>query len=265
MKIIDGHQQRELKKQLFLAIDQHDNDEAKRLIEQDEVDINAFAPRFKYDYKKPINIPCGFTPLMFAIRKNNPVLFSYFLDQGADTYVGGYAVSNDDEPEAFPVGTALHIASQGRLAMLRELLDRGMAADYTDRNDYPTPLANLCLYFQPNYLDSIKLLVERGADVKRLDTRGNNMLYRAMVLGNQTNELLWFLISRGIDIDHQNNQGKTVFDLDRPFKNTQIPNFNEGMAFLKKYHENKKDSAYLKTLLDTPVDRKGDGEAGLLF
>lgn len=255
-KVVYHHEYIELVREFFKAMDQNDNETSLRLLDEG-VSLNNSCPRFEHERKRnvqPYVYPVGLTPLMLAIRKNNRFMFDHLIERGADIFCGGYKADMGEEPEVRYIGSPLHFAVAGKPDMVTTLLDLGVPPDYRGRNDYITPLADACAQFRSSSMPCIKILVDRGADIKQLSKNGDSLLHYAMELGTQNKELLEYLIKSGLDIYQKNKKGRSVFDLEGPFNPNFQPQFDESMKFLKEYRKNLEENTSLDNLINTDED-----------
>lgn len=103
-----------------------------------------------------------------------------------------------------PLMVAQSLNINAALSVTQTLIDRGADVNHTD-NDGNTALIlntkNNC------YKNIVKELVKAGADVNALDKLGNSALYYALKYGDQ--ESARFMIKKGADYNHENNEGVT--------------------------------------------------------
>ncbi|KAI1209023.1 uncharacterized protein F4807DRAFT_428541 [Annulohypoxylon truncatum] len=195
---------------LEVAVDGgHDNDRG--------VDINA---KDKH----------GQTALHIAINRDHEGMARLLIDHGADTNAKDKkgrtplnSLSGSEKSESFVkmlvdhdaevntrdyLGkTPLFIAVEHyRLGLINSLLDHGVDINAKDcYND--TALQSLCVYGGKMCYDLARLLIDRGADTKATDKRGNGLLHKAAAGGNE--DLVKYLIDCNIDIDARDRHGRT--------------------------------------------------------
>lgn len=147
------------------------------------------------------------TPLMMAVRSNNLTAARLLIEHGATvdatTRVGetprwvppnagggshGLGIIRGGWPErgsraAVPGGmTALQYAARdGRLALVRTLVDAGADVNKAEAND----ISPLLMAITNDHMDVARLLVERGADVNSADFWGRTPLFSAVEIRNR--------------------------------------------------------------------------------
>lgn len=103
-----------------------------------------------------------------------------------------------------PIMLLQYLDINTNISILPMLIDRGADVNHID-NDGNSALIlnakNQC------YKGAVKELVRAGADVNQADRLGNNALYYALKYGDQ--ESARFLIKKGADYNHANNDGVT--------------------------------------------------------
>jgi len=104
--------------------------------------------------------------------------------------------------------TALNMASYcGYTEMVKELLDAGASIDKGTTDDNTT---SLCLACQEGKLDTIKLLIERGANVNHKTDLGSTPLHSAAAcIAPSRVEVLEYMLSKGALPDVQDTKGNT--------------------------------------------------------
>lgn len=99
----------------------------------------------------------------------------------------------------------------GDIHTLRELLDNGLDPNYTRFEllyGIETSLLKLAVFH--NQFEMTKLLISRGADVNKISDHGRNILFTAV---NRCHfNIIGLLISHGIDYNHKDYFGDTIFD-----------------------------------------------------
>lgn len=105
--------------------------------------------------------------------------------------------------------SAIHYAAKNEhLEMLQVMIDKGVDVNHAD-NDGNTALIlnakNNC------YKGVIKELIKAGADVNAYDKLGNSALYYALKYGDL--ESSRFMIKKGADFNHANNEGVTPMEV----------------------------------------------------
>lgn len=106
----------------------------------------------------------------------------------------------------------IHSASrQGRVDIVRLLLDRGADADIQSRTRTDGGQAALHIAARNNYLELIQLLLARGADPNIQDNRGNTPLHDAAIGGQRT--ITRALVRAGADTDTRNREGESAVEV----------------------------------------------------
>jgi len=129
-------------------------------------------------------------PIHISVINNNIEQVEKYLKNGIDIDIKGeYSC------------TPLHYACQnGNLEMIRVLLK--FNANVNSKNSYSTsyPLFDAVTAIdEDNYYQILKLLIDAGADIHRVDSFGNTLLHYAVEKENL--DLINLLISLGIDIN----------------------------------------------------------------
>ena len=81
-----------------------------------------------------------------------------------------------------------------------------------------TPLHYENIYY--GYIESLKLLLEKGANIEAMDKSGKTPLHYASVYGKI--ESLKLLLEKGANIEAMDQDGQTPLDMSRSFETTQI-------------------------------------------
>ncbi len=181
--------------------------------------------------KAQVNLP-GTTPvIVHAVKNGNPTLVKMLLDVGANTFLpdqtpilslcvdsslSSYAKEEnyllvadilmkhglnvnavDDYNE-----TALYKAThQGLLNFMNLFLQNGASVKIADKTGRtPIQIAR--------DIDSLKLLLQFGADINEKDNEGNTFLHSISSNGEFADKLAW-IIQQGAKIDAKNNKGYT--------------------------------------------------------
>lgn len=141
----------------------------------------------------------GDTPLLWAAEGRHEELVKLLLAKGAST-----------QWDTLYGKPPIHIAAKkGWLNAIRFLLDKGAEVDSLDKHDY-TPLVRAARNGKSdNDFETVKLLVERGADVKARAASKQTALHEASVSSNTDPRLLEFLLSKGLDVNSREGNGQT--------------------------------------------------------
>ena len=126
------------------------------------------------------------TPLYEAMMRGSPAMLAYLLDRGAD-------------PERAP--GLLHLAAgDGRADLIRLLLDRGAVdADEVNGSHGMRPSGTaLHRAAELRKLQSVRALLDKGADVSKLDADGQNVIERSQKDGEEWGDLVTELRQRGM-------------------------------------------------------------------
>ncbi|WP_426244478.1 ankyrin repeat domain-containing protein [Nocardioides sp. LHG3406-4] len=93
------------------------------------------------------------------------------------------------------VAFAMDLAREGRTELLAEYVDGGFPANHPD----PDGNTALMLAAYHGHADTVSMLLERGADVDRLNNRGQSPLAGALFKGED--EVVQVLRTAGADLD----------------------------------------------------------------
>jgi len=142
-----------------------------------------------------------------AANYNQSLCAQILLEQGGDTSCK--LESGRD---------ALHIAAlKGHREVVKVLLSNGAQIDSVDINHKSTPLL---LAAEMGNLQTVKTLVELGADMAACTDGGSGALFFAAYGGND--ETAEFLIREGADVDARNDFGETpLHALSKPARSWQ--------------------------------------------
>eukprot|EP00127_Corallochytrium_limacisporum_P003704 Clim_evm36s152 gene=Clim_evmTU36s152 len=154
-------------------------------------------------YRSIVNVgnAQGETPMMVAIRKNEMNLVSFFLKSGANVNV---ATKNGR--------TALHLACANRMKRLafKLLYDHGATADILDANGRSV-LHYALLYDMPDLATHI--ISQKGVDIDRQDSRGITPLMWALAKGPVFHNVAVLLIQQGADLKRVDTEGRSLLHL----------------------------------------------------
>ncbi|XP_018564508.1 uncharacterized protein LOC108905920 [Anoplophora glabripennis] len=153
--------------------------------------------------KAGINITneSGDTPLHNATANCHLNMTRFLIEQGADVNIG-HSLGN----------TPLHVATIFCFSdILKCLVERDSANDKDDIVDFNVRNneGHTALYFavESNTLDTVKYLVEKGADVTTSDIRGRTPLHIAVHECNL--KTVAYLVTHGADVNVRDNKGHT--------------------------------------------------------
>lgn len=90
------------------------------------------------------------------------------------------------------------------------LLMKGADPNLQDKEQKWTPLHFAA---RDQKLSIVKLLLQYGADIDRVDTFGNTPLWRCIMAPNVNEEVVHFLIENGADLNKKNTHGKSPLDI----------------------------------------------------
>ncbi|KAL9566910.1 hypothetical protein ACKAV7_008974 [Fusarium commune] len=138
------------------------------------------------------------TPLHLAALHGHSTVSKQLLKSGAKT--NGQAVSGD---------TALHFAVlQGHQSIMKCLLERDPSLITVADGQLHTPLFSAVFRGSSS---AVKLLLDRRADLRALDTYGNSVLHHAV--NTEKSSVIKLLLDSGSDVNGQNAQGRTPLHL----------------------------------------------------
>ncbi|KAF5687352.1 ankyrin protein 3 [Fusarium denticulatum] len=138
------------------------------------------------------------TPLHLAALHGHSIVTKHLLKSGAKT--NGQAVGGD---------TALHFAVlQGHQSIMKYLLERDPNLITVADGQSHTPLFSAVFRGSSS---AVKLLLDRRADLRALDTYGNSVLHHAVK--TEKSSVIKLLLDSGSDVNGQNAQGRTPLHL----------------------------------------------------
>ncbi|CAH0549306.1 unnamed protein product [Brassicogethes aeneus] len=154
----------------------------------------------------------GYSPLIYAVRKNHTETAKFLINKGADVNLRG---SKDN-------ATALHdAAATGNVEIANVLVSNGADINAQDINGY-SPL--MCAVSN-NHTETAESLINQGADVKLCCSKDKRMaLHVAAATGNV--KIAKVLLSNGADINAQDINGYS------PLMFAVIKNHTETAEFL---------------------------------
>ncbi len=170
---------------LYHAINNENIQLIKLLIENNaDVDFKVYGP-----------YSTGIPPLYYAIRKHNLDIVKLLVDNGANV---DFIDKNME--------TYLHYAArQKNTDIIDYLVEKGL--DINKRDKYGRTPLNDSLY--ANNINMANYLIdEYQLDINEISFSGRNLFHYAAVY-NETNEVLPFLLSKGVDINAKDDKGFT--------------------------------------------------------
>lgn len=138
------------------------------------------------------------TALQAACKYGHTEIVELLLKHGADPNLGGGEL-------AYPL-VAATFGGEEKITEL--LLESGAKVNVFGTVDRSTPLINAAMWLP---IDSVKLLLEAGAEVNTCDDDGNSPLTAAAAQGDA--ECIEFLLDNGADIMHTNNEGLNALQI----------------------------------------------------
>ncbi|KAM0247206.1 hypothetical protein ACHAP5_004288 [Fusarium lateritium] len=150
------------------------------------------------------NMPQG-TALQAAVESGQSDIVDILLEHGADPNLGGGEFTH-------PIIAA---ASKGEEAIFKKLLDAKVDVTVEGGEYMSTPLTYAAIYLPT---DSIRLILDAGADINHVDNEGDTALIVTAGLGDH--ETVRLLLDYGADVLVQNNEGlnamRKALAADRP-------------------------------------------------
>ncbi|KAK3984172.1 hypothetical protein QBC44DRAFT_375483 [Cladorrhinum sp. PSN332] len=146
-------------------------------------------------------LPGGLTPLHLAIDACKPDLVEVLIS-------GGARVGGEDETNP-PLKHAARLAHPEGAFICQTLLANGADLEQADR-----PKGSLLLQaVRGGNVDTVQVLVDKGADVMVTDESGNSLLHHATALKGSTeaSDMCWSLLQKGVWLHHRNHQSVTPF------------------------------------------------------
>jgi ankyrin repeat protein len=162
----------------------------------------------------------GGTTLLAAATANDLDMVRLFIERGVD--VNG-ADAKGDTPLQFA-------ASNGNLAMVKLLLNKGAAVDAATTGAVqvrkgPVALSHLTalMYAAPyGTPELVRTLIDAGAKVNARDIRDMTPLMLAVSSETQNAEVVRLLLEKGADVKAKSNLGETALDWARKFGNPAV-------------------------------------------
>ena len=129
--------------------------------------------------------------------------------------------TENEEPNEALLKTAWSLDDPGKI---QELIECGADVHYTDPDTGDTPLIKSC---SKGYINNVKLLLEKGADVEAKNDEGMTSLMFASLSGHL--ETLQYLHRNGAQIETKNNNG---------WSSIQFASWSGHLETVKYLHEN---------------------------
>ena len=150
-------------KKLFTAIRKSDLEEVKRIIDKDISLVNCVA-------KQPPKKDDGQSPLQVSIKSGNFEIAKYLIEKGADI--------NFMEDESS--------ANEWRIPVVQDAINAAVMCSRWNINDSPMGFVE---FSNKEKADSafeiLSILLDKGADVNKLDSYGNSSLWRFCIQADQ--------------------------------------------------------------------------------
>ncbi|GLH11160.1 Protein fem-1 homolog CG6966 [Gryllus bimaculatus] len=119
-----------------------------------------------------------------------------------------------------PLGEDLCLAAyDGRLKDIRELVDSGADVNYTDKDGF-TPLLRALCNLTPNTA-VVSLLIDKGADISVVDSRGAAAMHFAAIY-DCTGRCLKVLLGFGGNVNARDEQGVTTLHVAAGYDHVQV-------------------------------------------
>lgn len=147
----------------------------------------------------------GHTPLAVAAMLLITGMMSGCAQNPTTTTVAPVAAETPQLSAEDRAGFLVHAARSGAIDELRKYLAAGTDINAFDTLDQTALIAAI----DHHHLDIVRLLLDRGADVRLADHAGWTPLIHAAYFG-ANDELLALLLDRGADINAQNDRGVTA-------------------------------------------------------
>ena len=175
-----------LDQQLMLAIEAGNVQQVQALITEQHANVN-----FKYE---------KYTPLLYAIYRNDKEIVTILLESGADPTVK----IADNIPDAL----SLAIALNHKKTLHKEILKALIKSDQVQNN-----YSALSVAIAYNDKDIVQALIDAGINLNLTDQQGSTALILAITEGNV--ELVNMFLAAGADFSLKNNEEHTAFALTR--------------------------------------------------
>jgi hypothetical protein len=138
---------------------------------------------------------------------------SAYLDAGGDPNAVAKADRKDDQER--PTTLLIMAANNGQVECMRLLIKHGAKAELADA-DGDTALLRATRHVYRAGIESVRFLLEAGADVNHAFPRGTTpLMHAACPVGRQYADLYYattkLLVERGADVNRRNSEGVTAF------------------------------------------------------
>jgi len=154
-----------------------------------------------------VNTPCNHGPnaLSLASSRGQEAIVLLLLEKGAD-------VNRVGQQGLYPISDAIEA---GHAGIFRALIEHG--AEINVRYSYYTPLIHAA---QKGRAEIVKMLLDRGADVRAIDHNGMSALLQAIDKGYP--EIAKMLIERGSDVNIRAGNGSRPLALARSMRQESV-------------------------------------------
>jgi ankyrin repeat protein len=155
---------------------------------------------------------------LFKARRH-PEIFKFLVENGCDTT----CITRYDK-----VDIMYMLCTFENVELATYLLDKGL--DIHRTFEYNTSYLDVAA--KSSNLETVKLLLSRGAVVSRTDDWGNTPLHKSLFEAINI-DVVKFLIANGADVNHKNNEGKSPLDIAKEWDNGSNDNdlYNNGSIY----------------------------------
>lgn len=157
----------------------------------------------------------GDVPLHIAADRSNLQIFQLLIAHGADVFV-----------KAHGRRTMLHKAcynckTDNARAIVKLLLESGLDCNARSSDDMVTPF--MLAVARSNSLETVKLLLNHGADITAVDSNGRTALHFAAK--NPIVDVVKFILDRGLDMERTDDFNLTALSMAAGYGNTEVCEF----------------------------------------